>query len=103
MGNLKPIEPLEPKDLSNIFRPTRAPISKIQKREKSSSKILKNVLDTLDESVKDLDKTSGPAPDERFAIYTQELQIKNIYDNVEYLNNKLKDNNLALAKYKKIN
>ena len=84
LDNLKPAEPLELEGYSNIFRQSgtrararaRAPVSKIQKSEKSSSKVLKNVIDTLDETIKGLDKPSGPVFGERFNILAQELEIK---------------------------
>ena len=68
LGNLKPVEPLELDDYSNIFRSSHAcaPVSKIQKSEKSSSKVLKNVLDTLGGAIEGLDKPSGPGAGERF-------------------------------------
>ena len=78
LGNLKPVEPLELEDYSNIFRSSRAraPVSKMQKSEKSSSKVLKNVLDTLDGAIESLDKPSGPCPGKRFNILTKESEKK---------------------------
>ena len=110
LGNLKSPEPIEPRDFSNISKSTRrVPASKIQK-----SKIIENVLDEtitgLDKPFEpskpskpsDQSKLSSPGAGERFAILVMEDEIKNMYDNVEYLNNKLKDNSLTLAEYKKI-
>ena len=110
LDNLKPAESIEPEDYSNIFRQsrarTRAPASKIKK-----SKILDNAIDSLDVAIEGLDKPGPPRPPrplgppgvgERFAILFREDEIKNMYDNIDYLNNKLKDDNLTFAEYKKI-
>ena len=105
LDSLKPVESIEPEDYSNIFRSfsfdrTRAPASKIMKSE-----IFNNMIDSLDVAIEGLDKPDPPgppSPGERFAILARELETKNMYDNIGYLNNKLKDNNLTLAEYKKI-
>ena len=86
LDNLKPIEPEETKDYSNILRSTRVPASKRQK-----SKILKNVTDSSDE-------TSGAG--ERFAISDKESEIKKDYNNIIMFNYMFKNNNLTPAKYK---
>ena len=38
-----------------------------------------------------------------FAIAAKEMEIKNIYDNINYLNDRLKNDNLKLDEHKKIN
>ena len=38
-----------------------------------------------------------------FAIQTKKLQIENLYENIELLNSKLKNNNLTLSEFKKTN
>ena len=72
------------------------------------------MIDSLDIAIEGLDKPDPPgpphplgppgppSPGEKFAILAREEETKNMYDNIGYLNNKLKDNNLTLAKYKKI-
>ena len=92
---------------------SRAPLPdliKTRKKTKKSSKILDNVIDVLDATIENINKPSeqwgNPPPasvsGDRFNILVQEDEIKNIYDNIKLLENKLKNNNSTLAKYKKI-
>ena len=101
-----PVDTSKPKDYSSMFRSNRNRLSRTQKTKKSS-KVLDNVLSNLDSTIKDIDdssKPSGPgvSAGERFAIGVKELDIENTYDNIKYLENKLKDNSLAISEYKKM-
>ena len=105
-SRFKKVEPIEPRDFSNMFASNRNQLSRTQKTKKSS-KILDNAIDSLDSTIEKLNKPSKqwdgpPGPGGRLAILVQEDEIKNIYDNIDYLNSKLKNNNLTLAEYKKI-
>ena len=94
-----------------MFRSNRNRLSRTQKNKKAS-KILDNIINSLDSAIKDStikdsDKQSKPSesgfgPGDRFAIRVKELDIENIYNNIVYLENKLKDNNLKVPEYKKI-
>ena len=54
-------------------------------------------------SFKDQNKElSGPGAGERFDIHFEEMLLKNDYNNIKYLNDRLKDNNLTPVEYKKI-
>ena len=118
LADLRSPNAVESKDYSNIFRQSRARtrgrargralVSKMKKRE-----VLDNIINVLDEAIENLDepkkdkpKKGEPwdpsGPGERFAIAVKEEKIKNMYDNIDYLNNKLKNNNLKIAEYKKI-
>ena len=44
----------------------------------------------------------GPAPSDRFAIYVKEEEIKNDYDSIKYLENKLNDTSLSYDEYSEI-
>ena len=93
LGNLKPLEPFEPVELS-VSRASdiEANVPKIQKDEKSTNKDIK----------KQNELSYGSGAGEKFVIHVKELEIKNAYNDINYLNNKLKNNNLTLAEYKKI-
>ena len=109
-SRLKQVEPLEPTYFSNMFRSNRNQLSRTQKTKKSS-KIFDNIINSLDltikdSTIKDSDKPSKPSelgfgPGDRFAIRVKELDIENIYNDIKYLENKLKDNNLTVVEYKK--
>ena len=44
----------------------------------------------------------GLAPGDRAAVRVKELTVENIYDDIKFLKNKLKDNNLTVSEYRKI-
>ena len=96
----------EPADFSDLRRPNRNQLSKTQKTKKSS-KILDDNMSSLDSTIEILNKPSelsepGTGAGERFAISVKEMTIKDMHDNNKYLENKLKNNNLTLAEYRKI-
>ena len=47
-------------------------------------------------------REQGLAPGDRAAVRLKELAVENIHDNIKFLENKLKDNNLAVSEYRKI-
>ena len=105
-SRLKQVELSEQRDFSNMLRPNCNQLSRTQKTKKSS-KILSNVINTLDSTIKNLNKPSKPSepafgPGDRFSIRVKEMDVENTYDNIKYLENKLKDNNLTISEYKKI-
>ena len=105
-SRLKKVEPIEPRDFSNMFASNCNQLSRTQKTKKSS-KILDNITDSSDSTIENLNEPSkqwdGPTgPGDRFAILVQEDEIENIYNNIDYLSSKLKNNNLTLAEYRKI-
>ena len=62
---------------------------------KPSSKVPDNVTDNLE--------ISGPFPGDKSAIKVKEFEIKNDYDKIKYLENKLlNDNSLSYDEYNKI-
>ena len=96
-GQLTPSVPIRPlPDLSKnrlpIIKPNITPIKPIITTETTDKE--------LDEYIKKSKYTPGAG--ERFNILNKESEIKNMYYNVDYSDNKLKDNNLTLAEYKKI-
>ena len=78
---------------------------------KPKTKILDNVTDDLNKQSKpskqrDSPSTApapAPVPGDRFDILVREDEIKNIYNNFKFYENKSKHNNLTLAEYRKIN
>ena len=55
------------------------------------------------EESEDISSMSSPYyPGDRFAIYVKEEEIKNDYDNIKYLENKLNDTSLSYDEYSKI-
>ena len=101
LGNLKPIEPFEPVDLS-ISRPPniRPNIPSVKKNKR-----LKNLSDSFRKTIKEIENLEKrrPGVGETFAIQTKKFKIENLYVNMEHLNSKLKNNNLTLCEFKKIN
>ena len=117
LGNLKPIESTE---LESEYYSNKCRQSRTRHRDRANAKVSKNkdvlnktinVIDKLIEGLKEPKKGSDepkkgvtlgpPGPGERFAIAVEESDIKNTYNNIKYLENKLKDNNLTVAEYKK--
>ena len=93
LGNLKPVEPFKPVDLS-VSRPPNIKVN-VPKIQKSKS---------IDKDIKKHNGLSySPDAGEKFAIYVKELEIKNARNDVKYFNDRLKDNDLSLAEFKKIN
>ena len=91
MSRLKSVKPYRPTaDLSTIRRPP---------------KVFNSTIEKLDEPSKPskLSKSSEPGvgAGHRAAVRVKELTVENIYDNIKFLENKLKDNNLTVAEYKK--
>ena len=100
LGDLKPLRPLKPLDLP-ISRPPDTPrikdIPKIQKNEKSIDEEMNNTLNSISKN-----KAKSYGPGIGFATRAKELEIENEYNNINKLNDKLKNNDLTLAEYKKI-
>ena len=96
MAKLLPLDPIiTPLDPSST-RPrirTRTRKSNIPINTKNpSSKVLDNIID----------KSSGVGPEKRFAPEVKKLGIKNGYDSIKYLEDKLNDTSLNFDEYKKI-
>ena len=71
------------------------------KKTKKSSKILDNVIDS------DIEKSSKwpyftLTPGVKTSIMVKEYEIENINDTIKLYENKLKNNNLTVAEYRKI-
>ena len=91
-SRLKKVDPTEPKDYSNMFRQRRINVPEIEK--------IKDSLDKPSKPSKPPER--GLAPGDRFVVKVKEMGVENTYDNIKYLENKLKDNNLTVSEYRKI-
>ena len=104
-SRLKKLEPIEPKGYSSMFRSNCNQLSRTQKTKKSS-KVLDNITDDLNKPSEPSKQRDSPppasVPGDRFDILVREDEIKNIYDNIKFFENKVKNNNLTLAEYRKI-
>ena len=75
-----------------------------RKKTKKSSEILDNVINVLDSVMEKSSEWAYPSlpPGERSNIIAKEYEIEPIYNNIKLYENKLKNNNLVLAEYRKI-
>ena len=99
LGNLKPLLPIDlsrPIDLS-ISRPPDTT------RVKNTSKIQKieDTLNSIKKNSKDLEENEKYGPGLGFTIHAKELEIENAYNDINILDDKLRNDNLTLAEYKK--
>ena len=95
MSRLKSVKPYRPTaDLSTIRRPPKVFNSTIEKLDEPSKPSKPSKLSKSSEP--------GVGAGHRAAVRVKELTVENIYDNIKFLENKLKDNNLTVAEYKKI-
>ena len=97
LSDLKPLRPLRSIDQSISRPPDTTRVKDIPKIQK-----IKDTLNSIKKNSKELDKKEKYGPGISFAILAKELEIKNAYNDINILDDKLKNNNLTLAEYKKI-
>ena len=99
-GQLTPLVPIRPlPDLSRTRTRTIKPNIPINTK-KTTNKELEDADNILAEYVKKV--CTGPGAGERFAILAKESEIEYDYNNINMLNDKLNNNDLNFAQYKKI-
>ena len=94
LGDLKPLRPLRPIHLSISRSPDTTRVKHIAK--------VQEIEDTINSIKKNLKEGEKYGPGIGFTILAKELEIKNAYNDINILDDKLKNNNLTLAEYKKI-
>ena len=75
-----------------------------RKKTEKSSEILDNVINVLDSVIEKSSEWAYPSlpPGDRSNIIANDYEIETIYNNIKLYENKLNNNNLALAKHRKI-
>ena len=106
LGNLKPSKPIDLFRSMNQSRPPDLSISRPldTTRVKNTSKLQKieDTPNSIKKNSKELEKNEKYGPGRDFAIRAKKLEIKNAYNDFKKLDDKLKNNSLTLAEYKKI-
>ena len=88
----------QPPDLS-ISRP----LDTIRVKNTSKIQKIEDTPNSIKTNSKELEKNEKYGPGINFAIRAKELEIENAYNDFNILDDKLKNNSLTLAEYKKVN
>ena len=99
LGDLKPLRPIDL--LRTIDLSISRPPDTIRVKNTSKIQKIEDTFNSMKKNSKELEENEKYGPGIDFAICTMELEIKNAYNNINILDDKLK-NNLKFAEYKKI-
>ena len=99
LGDLKPLRPID--ILRTIDLSISRPPDTTRVKNTSTIQKIEDTFNSIKKNSKELEENEKYSPGIDFAMRTKELEIKNAYNNINILDDKLK-NNLKLAEYKKI-